>query len=232
MRINKFIATKTAYSRRKADELIKDKKVKINGKVLDNLAYTVNDNDEVELDGRIISDIKIKKYYYLFNKPKNVVSTVSDEFGRYCITDFFPPDISVFPVGRLDYDSTGLLIVTNDGDLANKIAHPSNHVKKTYIATLDGRLSENQMKKFCEGVVIDSKKTLPAEIELYDFSQAMYKISIYEGRNRQIRKMIEVLGRQVRELKRISIGKIKLGRIVEGKYRKLTEEEKNYLFNL
>lgn len=232
MRINKFIATKTAYSRRKADELIKDKKVKINGKVLDNLAYTVNDNDEVELDGRIISDIKIKKYYYLFNKPKNVVSTVSDEFGRYCITDFFPPDISVFPVGRLDYDSTGLIIVTNDGDLANKIAHPSNHVKKTYIATLDGRLSENQMKKFCEGVVIDSKKTLPAEIELYDFSQAMYKISIYEGRNRQIRKMIEVLGRQVRELKRISIGKIKLGRIVEGKYRKLTEEEKNYLFNL
>ena len=232
MRINKFIATKTAYSRRKADELIKDKKVKINGKVLDNLAYTVNDNDEVELDGRIISDIKIKKYYYLFNKPKNVVSTVSDEFGRYCITDFFPPDISVFPVGRLDYDSTGLLIVTNDGDLANKIAHPSNHVKKTYIATLDGRLSENQMKKSCEGVVIDSKKTLPAEIELYDFSQAMYKISIYEGRNRQIRKMIEVLGRQVRELKRISIGKIKLGRIVEGKYRKLTEEEKNYLFNL
>lgn len=232
MRINKFIATKTAYSRRKADELIKEKKVKINGEVLENLAYTVNDDDEVELDGRIISDIRVKKYYYLFNKPKNVVSTVSDEFGRYCITDFFPPDISVFPVGRLDYDSRGLIIVTNDGDLANKIAHPSNHVKKTYIATLDSRLSENQMKKFSEGVIIDSKKTLPAEIELYDFSEAMYKISIYEGRNRQIRKMIEVLGRNVRELKRVSIGKIKLGRIVEGKYRKLTEEEKNYLFNL
>lgn len=232
MRINKFIATKTAYSRRKADELIKEKKVKINGKVLGNLAYTVNDDDEVELDGRIISDIKVKKYYYLFNKPKNVVSTVSDEFGRYCITDFFPPDISVFPVGRLDYDSRGLIIVTNDGDLANKIAHPSHHVKKTYIATLDGRLSEVQMKKFSEGVVIDSKKTLPAEIELFDFSENQYKISIYEGRNRQIRKMIEVLGRNVRELKRISIGKIKLGRIVEGKYRKLTEEEKNYLFNL
>ncbi|SKC47292.1 23S rRNA pseudouridine2605 synthase [[Eubacterium] yurii] len=232
MRINKFIATKTAYSRRKADELIKEKKVKINGKVLENLAYTVNDDDEVELDGRIISDIKVKKYYYLFNKPKNVVSTVSDEFGRYCITDFFPPDISVFPVGRLDYDSRGLIIVTNDGDLANKIAHPSHHVKKTYIATLDGRLSEVQMKKFSEGVVIDSKKTLPAEIELFDFSENQYKISIYEGRNRQIRKMIEVLGRNVRELKRISIGKIKLGRIVEGKYRKLTEEEKNYLFDL
>ncbi len=232
MRINKFIATKTAYSRRKADELIKEKKVKINGELLENLAYTVNDDDEVELDGRIISDIRVKKYYYLFNKPKNVVSTVSDEFGRYCITDFFPPDISVFPVGRLDYDSRGLIIVTNDGDLANKIAHPSNHVKKTYIATLDGRLSENQMKKFSEGLIIDSKKTLPAEIELYDFSEAMYKISIYEGRNRQIRKMIEVLGRNVRELKRVSIGKIKLGRIVEGKYRKLTEEEKNYLFNL
>ena len=232
MRINKFIATKTAYSRRKADELIKEKKVKINGKVLENLAYTVNDDDEVELDGRIISDIRVKKYYYLFNKPKNVVSTVSDEFGRYCITDFFPPDISVFPVGRLDYDSRGLIIVTNDGDLANKIAHPSNHVKKTYIATLDGRLSEAQMKIFSEGVEIDSKKTLPAEIELYDFSETQYKISIYEGRNRQIRKMIEVLGRNVRELKRVSIGKIKLGRIVEGKYRKLTEEEKNYLFDL
>ena len=232
MRINKFIATKTAYSRRKADELIKEEKVKINGEVLENLAYTVNDDDEVELDGRIISDIRVKKYYYLFNKPKNVVSTVSDEFGRYCITDFFPPDISVFPVGRLDYDSRGLIIVTNDGDLANKIAHPSNHVKKTYIATLDGRLSEAQMKIFSEGVEIDSKKTLPAEIELYDFSETQYKISIYEGRNRQIRKMIEVLGRNVRELKRVSIGKIKLGRIVEGKYRKLTEEEKNYLFNL
>ena len=116
--------------------------------------------------------------------------------------------------------------------MANKIAHPSHHVKKTYIATLDGRLSEVQMKKFSEGVVIDSKKTLPTEIELFDFSENQYKISIYEGRNRQIRKMIEVLGRNVRELKRISIGKIKLGRIVEGKYRKLTEEEKNYLFDL
>ena len=232
MRINKFIALKTSYSRRKADELIKEKKVKINGEILENMGYDVTDEDEVEVDDRVISGIKVKRYYYLFNKPRNVVTTVSDDFGRYCITDFFPPDISVFPVGRLDYDTSGLLLVTNDGDLANKIAHPKNHIGKTYIATLNARLSEMQLKQFRNGIVIDGKKTSQAEIDLYDFSQSSYRIVIYEGRNRQIRKMIESLGREVKELKRISIGKLKLGNIPEGKYRKLTEEEKKYLFDL
>lgn len=232
MRINKFIALKTAYSRRKADELIQQKLVKINGETLENMGYDVQDTDEVEVDGRIISSIKIKKYYYIFNKPKNVISAVSDNYDRYCVTDFFPPDISVFPVGRLDYETSGLLLVTNDGDLSNKITHPKNHIGKTYIATLNARLSENQMKEFRNGIVIDGKKTSAAKIDLYDFSECSYRIVLYEGRNRQIRKMIESLGREVKELKRIAIGKIKLGNITEGKYRKLTENEKQYLFNL
>ncbi|EHL15962.1 pseudouridine synthase [Peptoanaerobacter stomatis] len=232
MRINKFIASKTSYSRRKAEELILQKKVKVNGEILNSLSYSVNDGDKVELDGDIISDVKTKKYYYLFNKPKNVISSVSDNLGRLCVTDFFPSDISVYPVGRLDYDSSGLILVTNDGDIANKLTHPRSHISKTYIATLNGRLSENQMKQFREGILLDGKKTLPSEISLYDFSENSYRVVLYEGRNRQIRNMISALGREVKELKRISIGKIKIGRISEGKYRKLTPDEQKYLFEL
>lgn len=232
MRINKFIALKTAYSRRKADELVIQKKVKVNGKILENLSYIVNDDDIVEVEDNIISDIQTKKYYYLFNKPKNVISSVLDNFGRICITDFFPSDISVYPVGRLDYDSSGLILVTNDGDLANKLTHPRNHVPKTYIAILNGRLSEMQMEKFRKGILLDGKKTLPAQIDMYNFSDNSYRIVLYEGRNRQIRNMIASLGREVKELKRIAIGRIKIGKISEGKYRKLTEDEKKYLMNL
>lgn len=232
MRINKFIALKTAYSRRKADELVIQKKVKVNGKILENLSYIVNDDDIVEVEDDIISDIQTKKYYYLFNKPKNVISSVLDNFGRICITDFFPSDISVYPVGRLDYDSSGLILVTNDGDLANKLTHPRNHVPKTYIAILNGRLSEMQMEKFRKGILLDGKKTLPAQIDMYNFSDNSYRIVLYEGRNRQIRNMIASLGREVKELKRIAIGRIKIGKISEGKYRKLTEDEKKYLMNL
>ena len=232
MRINKFIALKTAYSRRKADELVIQKKVKVNGKVLENLSYIVSDDDIVEIEDEIISDIQTKKYYYLFNKPKNVISSVSDNFGRICIIDFFPADINIYPVGRLDYDSSGLILVTNDGELSNKLTHPKNHISKTYIATLNGRLSEIQMDRFRKGIVLDGKKTLPAEIDMYNFSDNSYRIVLYEGRNRQIRNMIASLGREVKDLKRIAIGKIKIGKIGEGKYRKLIEDEKKYLLNL
>lgn len=232
MRINKFIASKTSYSRRKAEELIHQKKVKINGKVLDNLSYIVQNNDEVEVCGDIISNIYIKKYYYIFNKPVNVLSSVSDNFGRICVTDFFPTELNVYPVGRLDYDSHGLIIMTNDGSLANRITHPKNHIPKTYIITLNGRLSENQLKQFRNGIQIDGKMTLPAEIDLYDFTTNSYRVVLYEGRNRQIRNMISSLGREVKELKRVSIGKIKLGKLSIGKYRKLTADEKNYLLSL
>lgn len=232
MRINKFIALKTSYSRRKAEELIIQKKVKVNEKVLETLSYIVNEGDIVEVDGEDISDIKTKKYYYLFNKPKNVISSVSDNLGRICISDFFPPEISVYPVGRLDYDSSGLIIVTNDGDLANKLTHPKNHISKTYIAILSGRLSQAQMDRFRKGIMLDGKKTIPAEIEMYNFSETSYKIVLYEGRNRQIRNMIASLGREVKELKRVAIGDIKIAKIGEGKYRKLTSDEKKYLMNL
>ena len=232
MRINKYIASQTELSRRKADDMIKQGKVKVNSEILTDFSYDVKNMDEVEVDGEIMSDKKINKYYYLFNKPKGVLSSVSDPFDRPCIREYFPPEIDVYPVGRLDMDSTGLLIVTNDGELTNKLTHPKNHIPKKYLVTLDGRLSDVQMEKFRNGILLEGKLTMPAEIELYDFSAATYKVVLFEGKKRQIRNMIAELGRNVKELQRIAIGKVKLGTIKEGNYRKLTEQEKEYFFNL
>lgn len=232
MRINRYVAGKTGYSRRKADEFIDQGRVKVNGSVMTDFSYDVREDDEVELDGEIISNIKVSKYYYLFNKPKGVISSVSDPYGRLCVRDFFPPEVDVYPVGRLDFDSTGLLLVTNDGEITNKLTHPKNHISKKYLVSIDGRLSEAQMKKFRSGLDIEGRITAPAGIELYDFSTCTYKVTLYEGRKRQIRNMMSALGRKVNTLQRISIGKIKLGTVSEGKYRKLTEKEKAYLFEL
>lgn len=229
MRINKYISSKTHHSRRKAEQLIMDSRIKVNGKVLTQLSYQVKDSDEVHLDDMCISDIKINKHYYIFNKPKKVISAVKDDRGRVVVNDYFPKDISLFPVGRLDYFSRGLVIMTNDGDFANKLIHPSSNVGKVYLVKLDTRFTDNQMNEFAIGIDLEDGKSLPCEIDYYDYANIIYRIKLYEGRNRQIRRMAEFFNKKVVDLERISIGKIKIGNLKEGRYRKFSKKEMDYV---
>lgn len=232
IRINKYIALKTNNSRRKSEELIKNGLVNINGEVLEDLSYRVSSEDEVEVEGEIISDKKNKMRYYVFNKPKNVISSVKDEFDRMTVSDFFDYQFRLFPVGRLDYDSTGLVIMTNDGDVTNKLIHPSYEIPKTYLVKIDTHLTQNQLIEFSIGVDLEDGKTKKCEIKEYDYIQKIYKIKIFEGRNRQIRRMMEYFNKKVISLKRISIGKIRLGDLKEGKYRLFNKKELEYIKEL
>lgn len=229
IRINKFIANFTNFSRRKADELISDGKVKINGEILKTPGYIVTSDDEVEVLGEVITARKLKFKYYVFNKPVNVISAVTDDRGRVTVRDFFNQEMRLFPVGRLDYKSSGLIIMTNDGELANKLAHPSGHIEKSYLVQTDYRLSDKHLRDFAAGVDLDGRKTLPCFIDIYDYAANIYIVKLKEGRNRQIRRMIKYFGKQVVSLKRIAIGKIKLGRLEEGKHRPFTQKELEYI---
>jgi len=239
MRINKYIASAGLASRRKADELIADGKVKINGAILKEPGYDVKENDIVEVLGQKIEG-KEELVYYALNKPAGYVTTLSDEKSRPCVADLMvDAEYRVFPVGRLDYDSCGLLIMTNDGSLANKIAHPKGKVWKKYTAVVNGMLSKDQLWALRNGVEIEIKqgaktnlyKTQPARVTFVKGgpSQSIYEVEISEGKNRQVRKMFETQGLKVLELQRTAIGEIKLGRTHEGSYRKLTKPEIEYL---
>lgn len=242
MRINKYIAQAGIASRRKADELIADGKVKINGAVLREPGYDVAETDVVEVLGQTL--VGREDYvYYALNKPAGYVTTMSDEKGRPTVASLMT-DVTarVFPVGRLDYDSSGLIIMTNDGALSQQISHPKHAVVKTYIATVNGCLSRDQLWALRNGVEIEIKqgnrlvmyKTKPAFIEAIKTgpNQSVYEVKISEGKNRQIRKMFQTQGLKVLELTRTAIGEIKLGRTHEGGYRKLTKNEIEYLKNL
>lgn len=228
-RINKYIASKTEYSRRKADKVIEDGKVMVNGEILKDFSYEVMPGDEVMVNGLIISDIKQKLKYYAFNKPKKVLSAVSDFNDRITIADYFPEGTRLFPVGRLDYDSRGLIIVTNDGDFSNKLMHPRYEVSKTYLVQIDRHLTTNQMREFSIGIDLDDGKTKACEIDYYDYALKIYRVKIWEGRNRQIRRMMSFFGKDVIDLKRISVGKIKLGNLKEGKYRSFGKNDMEYV---
>ena len=241
MRINKYIAQAGIASRRKADELIEDGKVKVNGAVLKEPGYDVQDGDRVEVGGRLISGSE-KPVYFALNKPAGYVTTLSDEKGRPTVVSLLT-DVTerVFPVGRLDYDSSGLLILTNDGSLAQHVAHPKNKVWKTYLVRINGNPDYDEIKQLKNGVEIELKEggktrrytTRPAEVEFVSQAphESVMQISISEGKNRQVRKMYEAIGYRVLALERIAIGEIKLGRTKSGTYRKLTKEEIEYLKN-
>jgi 23S rRNA pseudouridine2605 synthase len=237
MRINKYIAAAGIASRRKADELIKSGKVKINGEVLKEPGYDVTDSDTVEVLGQLISGIP-KSVYYALNKPAGYVSTLSDEKGRPTVVELLTDvTVRVFPVGRLDYDTSGLLLLTNDGKLAERMAHPKNKVWKTYMARINGILTKDQILKLRNGVVIEVNKkpykTAPARVTQLSCSahESVLEIKISEGKNRQIRKMVEAVGFRVLELERTAIGDIRLGRTKPGSYRKLSAAELDYLKN-
>ena len=234
MRLNKFIAQSGIASRRKADELTINGNVKVNGRVMKELGYDVLPDDTVEVNGRVISADE-KKVYIALNKPKGFVTTMSDDKDRLTVADLVS-DIPerIFPVGRLDYNTTGLLIMTNDGDLANKLSHPRHHVEKTYRAKVSGVLSGKRMAALRKGVDIGGFVTSPAKVTIVKQTEksAIATITIHEGKNRQVRKMFKAVGCPVQELTRIAIGDIQLARLKEGTYRKLTKQEIEYLKNL
>lgn len=233
MRINKYIAQAGVASRRKADELIAAGNVKVNGLVLREPGYDVVEGDVVEVNGRRIQ-AEEKKVYILLNKPIGYVTTVSDDKERPTVMDLVRDvDARIFPVGRLDYNTSGMLIMTNDGDFAYKLTHPKHELTKTYRARVAGVLSNEKCAKLRKGVDIGGFITSRAKVEVIKGMprSTVVDITIHEGKNRQVRKMFKAVGNNVQELERIAIGDIRLGRLAVGHYRKLTKEEIEYLKN-
>lgn len=235
VRLQKYIAMCGVASRRKAEEMIAEGRVTVNGeKAVEQGIKVEIGADRIYVDGEEIA-IVTKKYYIMLNKPVGYVSTVSDQFDRPTVIDLLSEEIKsrIFPVGRLDYDTEGLLILTNDGDFTYRVTHPKFELGKTYIASVSSGLTVSGINALKRGVVIDGYKTSPAEVEILDADQmATYvKITIHEGRNRQVRKMFESVGVKVKALKRVSIGTVELGNLPLGRWRHLTAHEVNYLMN-
>ena len=234
MRINKYIASSGVTSRRKAEELVLAGKVKINGKVVSALATDVKETDQVTIEGKPIHTAENFVYYKL-NKPKGYVSTVNDDKGRKTVMELMRGvHTRVFPVGRLDYDTEGLLLLTNDGDLSNILTRPKSEVEKVYYATIEGTISKDEVKTLSSGVEIDGYKTKPCSVVVMSENQNQTKlaITITEGKNRQIRKMLEAVNKTVTFLKRVQIGEIRLGGLSRGEYAQLNAKEVRYLQNL
>ena len=229
MRINKYLASSGIASRRESDKLVQDGRVTVNGKVV-SLGIEVSDSDKVCVDGKPVS-IK-KNEYYILNKPKGYICSVSDDGGRKTVLDLMPKNIGrIYPVGRLDYDSEGLLILTTDGELAQHLTHPSNNVPKTYLVKVEGRLTESDLNPIRSGIEIDGYVTKKSKANIVETNKDFTKahITIYEGKNREIRKMFSAIGKEVSLLKRIKIGELSLKGLDRGEYRKLTNHEVEYL---
>lgn len=228
MRLNKFIADAGICSRRKADEMIKEGRVTVN-KHEAIIGMEIMAEDVVRVDGERIR-VNVVHEYYMLNKPKRVLCSNEDKFGRQLAIDYIKSKKRLFTYGRLDYMTEGLIIISNDGEVYNHVMHPRKKLYKSYIAKLDREIEEKDMDALKYGVVIDGKRTAPAKVKRVDKKEI--RIAIFEGRNRQIRKMVEILGYNVISLKRVKIGELSLGNLQVGDYRKLTEEEIKYLKSL
>lgn len=234
MRINKYLVQCGVGSRRFCDKLIEDGKVSVNGKIC-SLGQDVDEKREVvTVDGKKISFVQ-HNLYYIMNKPKGYVCTVKDDLGRKTVMDLLPKTSSrVVPVGRLDYDSEGLLIFTNDGDLVNRLTHPRNEVPKTYMLKVEGSVTEPMLNRLRTGVEIDGKMTKKCNLHVVSTDEKYTKLSITitEGRNRQVRRMFETVGKEVVFLKRTKIGNLGLTGLDRGKCRPLSKYEIDYLKNI
>lgn len=233
MRLNKYIAQAGIASRRKADELTIQGKVRINGAVMKEPGYDVAEDDVVEVNGHVVKH-DAKKVYIMLNKPKGYITSANDDKDRPTVLDLVA-DIEerLFPVGRLDYNTSGMLLLTNDGDLAYKLSHPKHHIYKTYRARISGQLSNEKLAKLRNGVDIGGFVTSKAVVNVIKQSErsAVVEIKIYEGKNRQVRKMFAAVGNKVLDLERIAIGELYLGHLKQGHYRKLNHKEIEYLKN-
>lgn len=233
-RLQKIIALSGYASRRKAEELIKAGKVMVNGMVVRELGTKANFSDDILVDGKKIE--KEEKEYYIFNKPRGVITSTSDDKGRKVVTDYFETNKRLYPVGRLDYDTTGLLILTNDGELANLIMHPRNEIEKQYIAKLEGIIKGEEINKLKNGVVLDGTKCIPKRVKLREFDKktntSIVEIVICEGKNHEVKRLFESVSFNVLKLKRERIGFLTLGKLKSGEYRKLNPKEVKQLYGL
>ncbi len=227
MRLNRFLASCGVSSRRGADELISQGKVTVNGAVVTELGTQIDEaTDIVSIGGKTVTP-DTGRVYIMLNKPAGVLSSCSDDRGRKTVLDIVKTDKRIFPVGRLDYDTQGLLILTNDGDFAYRCTHPKHEVDKTYVADVTGLLDDKALRSLKNGVVVDGRKTAKAQIKVIERKDdtARLEVTIHEGRNRQIKKMFESVGCKVLYLKRISIGALMLKDLPAGKWRHLSSSE-------
>ena len=235
MRINKYIASSGVTSRRNADKLVTEGRVKVNGKTVTELGFDVNENnDTVSVDGKKIALINEYTYIMMY-KPKGCVCSANDECGRKTVFDYVDIDKRLFTVGRLDYDSEGLLLLTNDGALAQYITHPGNEIPKSYLVKVEGDIPEADLARLRKGVKLDDGSlTARAKVRLKEIAGNVYSydVTIFEGKNREIRRMFEAIGKEVIFLKRVAVGDLRLGGLSRGTYRYLTDKEIDYLKNL
>ena len=233
-RLQKIIANSGYCSRRKAEEYIKKGLVYVNGEMVTELGMKVSLNDCIEVDGNSI-DKKEDKVYYLLNKPRGIIASTSDDKGRKTVVDLIKTTKRIYPVGRLDYDTTGLIILTNDGELANMLMHPKNKVDKVYIAKINGIISKEQLKILSKGVFVDGKKTSKCRTKLKKIDKknktSIVEIIIHEGRYHQVKKMFESIGYKVIKLKREQISFLTIDNLKSGEYRQLTVKEVKTLYS-
>ena len=233
-RLQKVIAASGIASRRKAEEMIRQGRVKVNGQTVKEMGVKVSTQDRIEVDGHEIN--KEEKVYYLLNKPKRTICSVSDDKERDTVVDIIDCKERIFPVGRLDYETTGLLLLTNDGEFANGLMHPRNHIRKTYEVAVKGVLTDGMCALLEKGIELEDGKTLPAEVFVLQRSEKKNKtvlqITIQEGRNRQVRRMMEFFNCEVTRLNRIQYAFLDLGNLRQGQYRKLRMFEVRKLMSI
>jgi 23S rRNA pseudouridine2605 synthase len=235
-RLQKKIATSGYCSRRKAEELIKQGKVKVNGEIINEMGVLVKNSDVILVEENIITNDKEDKVYYLLYKPESVITSTTDEKKRTTVIDLIKEDKRIYPVGRLDYNTTGVLILTNDGEFTNFMLHPSNNIDKMYRVKVEGLIKKDAINELQQGVLIDGFKTSTAKVKLKSYNKnnntSIINITIHEGKNHQIKKMIEAVGYQVIKLKRESIGFLTLDSLKPGEYRKLNIKEIKKLYSI
>ena len=233
-RLQKYISECGIASRRKAEELILAGKVKVNGEVVKTLGTKVNSGDMVSINGQILTNES--KEYYLLNKPREVISSVSDDKHRKTVVDFINTDKRIYPIGRLDYDTTGIILLTNDGELSNILSHPSRDIEKEYVAKIKGFLTKEETTKLCNGVLLNGIKTKPAYFKMKKYDKktdtAYVRVIITEGRNHQVKDMFKSVGKDVLKLTRERYAFLDLGNLKSGEYRKLTIKEVKMLYSL
>lgn len=232
-RIQKIIANNGYCSRRKSEELIKQGKVKVNGKTIYELGTKVDTSDTIEIEGTYLKNVT--KVYYLLNKPRGIITSISDDKGRKTVVDLIKTDVRIYPVGRLDYNTTGALILTNDGELANLIMHPKSNIDKLYIAKVKGLIGKKEIIKLERGVIIDNYKTKPAKARIKKYDKktdtSIVEIIIHEGHNHQVKKMFNSIGYDVLKLKRERVSFLSIEGLKSGEYRKLNPKEVKKLYN-
>ena len=233
-RLQKVIASSGIASRRKAEELILAKKVRVNGEVVSELGVKVSDKDIIEVDG--VKVHREEKVYYLLNKPRGVITSTSDDLGRKTVVSLIGDDKRIYPVGRLDYDTTGALILTNDGEFANMMMHPRNNIDKVYVAKIKGILLPDEIATLKNGVMIDGVKTSKAKVKVKKVDRSnntsIVEITIHEGKNHQVKRMFESVSKEVLKLKRERIAFLDLTGLNSGEYRKLSHKEVSKLYVL